>query len=114
MTHDETPRITMQELYDRNPWVRKTTKARKSHRCDICQETIDAGSHYFSETLYPGYNNDNDEIFNYHAHCDCAVLFNEYGDELDWKFPYDWEYWLETLEYHHVEYPAHWREKGET
>ena len=115
MTHDETPHISIQELYEQKPWPRKMTRARKRHQCDVCGFGIDAGTLYYTTTLYPGDSNDNDEIVTYRAHADCDVLWKRFGKAMDWESPFctDWEAWLEILDAAHVAYPADWRKRGE-
>ena len=115
MHEEETPRVSIPELYAQNPWPRKLTQARKHHQCDICGWGIDAGSHYYAAVIYPGDGNDNDEIFTYRAHADCDVLWKRFGKAMDWEWPFrtDWEAWLEILDAAHVAYPADWRKRGE-
>ena len=71
----------------------KLTKARKDHRCDVCGLQIVRGSRYRAETVYPGHNNDNDEIWVYRAHELCDHLWAMYGESLDWFIPArdDWD-----------------------
>lgn len=109
---NDTPRKTIQELYDVNPYPRRMTKARKNHWCDICNETIAMGNLYYAETVYPGIWNENETIFTYRAHPDCDVLWRLFGEKMDWEWPWSegWLYWLDILDEAHVEYPTHWRQ----
>lgn len=111
MTDQDTPRKSIQALFDENPWPRNMVKARKDHRCDVCNWRIAQGTLHISYTIYPGDGNDNDHIFTYHAHADCDVLINRFGEAMGNAFPWttDWGYWLEILDEAHVEYPMHWR-----
>lgn len=85
-------------------------KARKRHRCMVCQMPIEVSTTYVCITVFPDAT-DNDAPWDYKAHTECNDLFQRFGDDSDWMFPYYADDWQAILDDHGVTNPHPWDER---
>ena len=76
------------------------TTARKSHRCQVCGNTIVKGTPYVRLTVYPSLARTYGEMdvpWTYKAHDACDKLWTMYGDAWEQEFPHpkDWHMTVE-------------------
>jgi len=64
-------------------------RARKTHRCELCERPIRKGRLHVYERITPWDHWENDHYFTYRAHLSCDRAWHAFGEDWDWYLPGD-------------------------
>lgn len=78
----------------------KLVKARKNHRCQLCEEIIENGSKYWRERLTPWDHSVNETYSTFKSHGLCYDVWCDIGDDCDWEFPNDSAWFKEQITFY--------------